>query len=55
MRAHWSDGHLYSGDRVRKLQANHYFLIDTGAGKRSFYIYMMLSVIAWSTSWILMR
>lgn len=35
MRAHWSDGHLYSGDRVRKLQA--------------------LSVIAWSTSWILMR
>lgn len=36
MRAHWSDGHLYSGDRVRKLQANHYFLIDTGAGEKVF-------------------
>ena len=36
MRAHWSDGHLYSGDRVRKLQDNHYFLIDTGAGEKVF-------------------
>lgn len=36
MRAHWSDGHLYSGDRLRKLQAKHYFLIDTGAGEKVF-------------------
>lgn len=50
MRAHWSDGHLYSGDKVRKLQAKHYFLIDTGAGERFFYICMMLSVIVWITS-----
>ena len=36
MKAHWSDGHLYSGDKVRKLQAKHYFLIDTGAGEKVF-------------------
>lgn len=36
MRAHLSDGHLYSGDKVRKLQAKHYFLIDTGPEKRFF-------------------
>lgn len=36
MRAHLSDGHLYSGDKVRKLQAKHYFLIDTGAGEKVF-------------------
>ena len=36
MRSHWSDGHLYSGDRVRKLQNKHYFLIDTGAGEKVF-------------------
>lgn len=28
MRAHMSDGHLYSGDRVRKFQSKRYFLID---------------------------
>lgn len=28
MRAHMSDGHLYSGDKVRKFQAKKYFLID---------------------------
>lgn len=40
MRAHWSDGHLYSGDKIRKLQAKHYFLIDTGAGEKVFlYLY----------------
>lgn len=36
MRSHWSDGHLYSGDRLRKLQAKKYFLIDTGAGEQVF-------------------
>lgn len=36
MRSHWSDGHLYSGDRVRKLQNKHYFLIDTGAEEKVF-------------------
>lgn len=44
MRAHWSDGHLYSGDKVRKLQAKHYFLIDTGAGEKVFlHLYMSVN------------
>lgn len=36
MKAHWSDGHLYSGDKLRKLQYKHYFLIETGAGEKIF-------------------
>lgn len=36
MRSHWSDGHLYSGDRLRKLHTKKYFLIDTGAGEQVF-------------------
>ena len=40
MRSHWSDGHLYSGDRVRKLQNKHYFLIDTGAGGKKVFLHL---------------
>lgn len=36
MKAHWSDGHLYSGDKLRKLQYKHYFLIEMGAGEKIF-------------------
>lgn len=36
MKSHWSDGHLYSGDRLRKLQYKNYFLIDTVVGEQVF-------------------